>query len=151
MTGATVTRLPTGPARDVLLLKRALKEAHALGAQFRITGAEVECDELGRLPESLRTILTDFANKGLLWAYLGGEEPEDVALDLLDALNVEAVLVETRAGLRAAIRELEFDKLHNGGLVGIDIETAPRPGQGTPRPFGLKSLALATNRASCAR
>jgi DNA polymerase I-like protein with 3'-5' exonuclease and polymerase domains len=130
-----VVRLPTGPARDVFLLKRALKEAHALGVKFRLTGAAVECADLERLPATLRTILTNFAATGLLWAYLGGENPDEEALDLLAQLDVDAVLVETRASLRAAIREIEGDKRQHGGTVGLDIETTPQDGQGATRPF----------------
>jgi DNA polymerase-1 len=134
VTTATVVRLPTGPARAVLLLKRALREATALGAHFRITGADVECDGLDNLPDMLRDNLASFAAQGLLRSYLGGDEADDDALDLLDVLDVEAVLVETREELRAAIRALEFDKRHNNGAVAIDIETTPQPGQGAPRP-----------------
>jgi DNA polymerase-1 len=135
MTAATVVRLPTGPARDVLLLKRALKEAIALGARFRIAGADVECDGLDALPETLRDTLTQFATQGLLRSYLGGDEADDAALDLLELLDVEAVLAESREDARAAVRAIEDDKLHNNGAVAIDIETTPQAGQGAPRPY----------------
>jgi ribonuclease D len=135
VSSAAVVRLPTGPAREVILLKRALREATQLGAQFRIAGADVAIDGADKLPSPLRDSLIRFTECGLLRSYLGGDEPDEEALDLLDTLDVDAVLVETCEALRAAIRQLEVDKRANGGTVGIDIETAPQPGQGTPRPW----------------
>jgi DNA polymerase-1 len=119
----------------VVLLKRALKQAIALGARFRHCGADVEVDKLDDLPATLRDTLTQFAEQGLLRSYLGGDVPDDDALDLLDQLDVEAGLVETREELRTAVRTLELDKRNNTGAVAIDIETTPQPGHGAPRPF----------------
>jgi DNA polymerase I-like protein with 3'-5' exonuclease and polymerase domains len=125
---APETPLADDIGAQLLALRRLLAEAQALGARFRLCGADVAMDGADGLPEKLRAALHSHADSGLLWSYLGGDADEDGALDLLDLLNVEAVLVETRNQGRAAVRQLLRDLQQHGPPLGLDIETALRPG-----------------------
>jgi DNA polymerase I-like protein with 3'-5' exonuclease and polymerase domains len=95
-------------------LRKAVREAHRLGAQFRIVGADIEID--GELPATVR----DRLPPELLRDYLGAVRTDNAATAFLDLLRVEAVLVTDRTGADAAMQELT-------GLdpIAIDIETAP--------------------------
>jgi DNA polymerase I-like protein with 3'-5' exonuclease and polymerase domains len=122
------------PYRDLTALRSVLGEASALGTRFRLSGAEVVIGGLEGLPALLQDELQHADHSGLLWKYLGGEELDNPALDFLDQLSVEAVLIETREQARAAIRSLIRDTKNHGGTVGLDIETTPLPGLGE-RPW----------------
>lgn len=113
-------------------LRSTVAEAGALGAGFRITGADVAIDGLDGLPAELAQSLD--ANRGLLWHYLGGQATEAPALALAQTLGVGARVVETVPDARAAVRQLILDLRCRGGHLSFDIETTPRPGHGTPRP-----------------
>jgi len=114
-------------------MKLAVREAVHIGANFRIAGADVIVDSTVKLPDTLVEALRQHNACGRLRDYLGGTDPDDAALDLIDQLAVEPVLVETRADARLAIRRLILDTRLYGG-VAVDIETAPKNGYGTPRP-----------------
>jgi DNA polymerase I len=130
----TATVVALQPYRELLEIKNLLREASALGARFRISGFRVEVDRGAALPEPLRQSLRHHAESGLLCAYLGGEEQDLPALELSDQIGAESVLVETRCGLRTAVRALLTDIRQHGDMIGLDIETAPRPGQ-ADRPW----------------
>ena len=97
-------------------LRLAVKQAHALGAEFRIRGEEVEIGGIDRLPDKLRAAL----NPELLREYVGAAEDDDEATEFLDKLGAEAVLVDTVADAAAAQDEIEAQK---AAFIGIDIET----------------------------
>ena len=140
-------KLPTGPSREWVGMKLAVREAMHIGASFRISGADVIVDGAAKLPDTLVEALGQHDACGRLRDYLGGTDPDDVALDLVDQLAVEPVLVETRADARLAIRRLISDIRRYGGYTAIDIETAPRSGYGEPRPC----VSLNTDGALSAR
>jgi hypothetical protein len=117
---------------DFAAIKSTVAEATQLGAEFRLSGAQVDIDGLARLPEALSDRL--LACHHWLYGYLGGGRDDGPAIALCRQLGVTPVLVETVADVRDAIRTLERDERANGGYVGLDIETAPKAGQGTPRP-----------------
>jgi DNA polymerase I-like protein with 3'-5' exonuclease and polymerase domains len=122
------------PYRDLAALRSVLGEATALGARFRLSGAGVIIGGLDKLPELLQDELRRAEASGLLWKYLGGEELDNPALDFLDLLGVEAVLIETKERARQAVRSLSGDAKRHGGTNGFDIETATLPGLGE-RPW----------------
>ena len=130
----TAAPLLAGLDNDWFALTATVREASILGATFRLSGADVPIDGLERLPYALADRLCDFALCGWLFAFLGGERLDAPALALGRRLGVTPILVEDRAGLRHAIRRLELDKRSYGGHVGLDIETAPKPGRGAARP-----------------
>jgi DNA polymerase I-like protein with 3'-5' exonuclease and polymerase domains len=108
-------------------LRRAVREAQALGVEFRICGDEVRIAGGERLPEELCAAL----DPDLLWAYFGADEDEDEAVDFIEKLGVEPVLVDDIAGASAAVEELEAS---NSPFIGIDIETSPKSEFAEPRP-----------------
>ena len=108
-------------------LRRAVREATALGVEFRIRGAKVETTGVEELPDQLRAAL----DPELLWAYSGADEDNEEAICFLEELGVEAVLVVDVVAAEAAIVELEEQ---NSSVVGLDIETSPKPQFATPRP-----------------
>jgi hypothetical protein len=108
-----------------IALRLALKEAQHLGLKVRISGAGVVFSGDDILPHALRDHL--HRERHLLWCYLGAEDIDLATLEFVDALEVEPVLVETAEEVKAAVAR------EQGGPLAIDIETAPRPGQGTPR------------------
>jgi DNA polymerase-1 len=114
-------------------LRRAVREAHALGAEFRIRGNAVEITGIDRLPNNLR----DALDLDLLWSYLGAEEDDDEALAFLESLNVEAVLVDSTKGAAAALTELAA---LGASRIGIDIETTPKPEYPERRPAILINI-----------
>jgi DNA polymerase-1 len=95
------------------VLRHAVREAKALGAEFRIVGADVEID--GDIPDELRERLPE----RLLWQYFGAAAADSEALEFSRKLGVEAVAVRDEAGARAAAKALE-----RAPFLGIDIETA---------------------------
>jgi DNA polymerase-1 len=125
-------RLQADPAQQVVILKRLIREVARLGARFRIAGGDVEIDKLDKLPGHLREELQK--QNGLLLSYFAADEDDAEALDFADQLGVEPVLVESRAAAREAVRALLYDLRQNGGILALDIETAPRNGHGT-RPW----------------
>src|SRR4029077_19882905 len=117
----------TGP----IPLRHALREAVALGAKFRMSGAAVIIDGIATLPQRLREALQ--AHQHYLWDLIdNGTDREPV--ELLDNLGIEAVLVETVYEARQAVRQLIADLAKHGSPIGLDIETAPRPEYPQPRP-----------------
>lgn len=108
-------------------IRGLVREAAQLGAKFRLSGADVEIGGLAGLPSPLREELAHYAGNGVLWVYLGGEELDLPALELADQLGVEGVVVKTVAECRAAVRNLLRDLKDYSGVLGPDIETAPRP------------------------
>lgn len=115
------------PYRELLAVKTALREASVLGARFRLSGNGVEIERFDDLPDTLQNSLRHHVESGLIYDFIGGEELELPALDLADRLGVAAVLVETREQAKDAIRRLMADLKDNGGPLGLDIETCPRP------------------------
>ena len=101
-------------------LRRAVREAIALGVEFRIRGAEVEIARAEQLPDELRGAL----DQELLWSYLGADEDDDEALTFLETLGVEAVLITDIFAASAAVAEMEEQK---PPIVGLDLETCPKP------------------------
>jgi hypothetical protein len=108
-------------------LRRAVREAHALGIEFQICGDRVQVDGIDRLPDKLREVL----DPDLLWAYTGADEDDEEAIAFLEELGAEAVLVTDVCDAAAAVAELEEQK---SPVIGIDIETAPKPEFAEPRP-----------------
>jgi DNA polymerase-1 len=115
------------PASPLTALRRLLREVGALGVRFYLSGADVVTEGAETLPSSLRNALRAYADNGLLFSYLGGDKDEDAPLELLEKLEVEAVLVESTADARAAVRQLLRDLRVHGGPLGIDLETTPLP------------------------
>jgi DNA polymerase-1 len=116
------------PGAQLFALRHLLAELQALGVKFEIRGADVVVTGAEALPASLREALQAFMSAGdLLWAYLGGDANDDEAFSLIDALGVEVIHVEWRAGTRVAVRQLIRDLRRHGGPLAIDIETAPLP------------------------
>jgi DNA polymerase I len=108
-----------------LELRAAMRQATALGCEFRIRGADVEIDGLSPIPEPI-----DRARRsGFLFSWLGADDADAEALRFCQKLGVEPVLVEKREQAIAAVRELGA-----AAFVGIDIETAPRREYAKPRP-----------------
>jgi DNA polymerase I len=116
-----------------LALKPLMREVTALGVKVRLQGAGVLFSGHETLPADLPARLE--AARGLLWHWLGGDDLDEPALDLLDQLGVTAELVTTAAAARQAVRELERDKRGHGGVIAIDCETAPKPRLGEPLPW----------------
>jgi DNA polymerase-1 len=116
-----------------LALKPLMREVTSLGVKVRLQGADVLFSGHEALPADLRAQLE--AARGLLWHWLGGDDLDEAALDLLDELNVTTELVITQPAARQAVRELQCDKRGHGGVVAIDCETAPKPGLGEPLPW----------------
>ena len=114
-------------------VSKAVREASALGAKFRIAGGGVAIDDGATLPQTLRCELVELSSSRLLRAFLtGGDDPGIAAVVFADRLGVQRVLVETRHQACRAIRQLLCDIRDHAGHVGLDIETAPR--LGAPRP-----------------
>jgi DNA polymerase-1 len=112
---------------------KAVREASALGATFRIAGGTVAINGDAALPPALRGELVELSRRGLLRAFLtGGDDPDIEAVAFADRLGVARMLVETRIDARRAIRQLLHDIHDYDGHVGLDIETAPR--LGAPHP-----------------
>jgi DNA polymerase I-like protein with 3'-5' exonuclease and polymerase domains len=109
------------------VLRRALREAHALGIEFRIRGAEIEITGIERLPDKLRAAL----DPDLLWEYLGAAEDDEEAIAFLEDLGVESVLVTEVPEFSRALEELDAQQ---SPFIGIDIETTPLPEFAEPRP-----------------
>jgi 3'-5' exonuclease len=119
------------PATGPVPLRHALREAVALGAKFRMSGAAICIEGITALPQRLREALQ--AHQNYLWDLIdNGADREPV--ELLDNLSVEAVLVETRYEARQAVRQLIADLAKHGAPIGLDIETSPRPEYAQPRP-----------------
>ena len=122
---ATDNVVAIAPYRELFALKGLVREAAALGARFRLSGADVEIDGLNDLPDPLQDALLPHAASGMLWSYFDGDTLDDPALDLAEHLGVEMVLVETRTGCREAIRTLLANIKEHGDIIGLDIETSP--------------------------
>ena len=95
-------------------LRKTVREAHLLGAKFRIVGDSIEID--GDLPGDLKAALP----VPMLRQYLGATRTDREAVEFLSQLGVAAVLVDDIAGAEAAMADLDGED-----LVGIDVETAP--------------------------
>ena len=124
----SVVRQPVSPATD---LRNALRQATALGCEFRIVGAGVEITGLCRLPAPLMVLIERHRDSGFLYSYLGGDDLDNEALEFARGLGVEPVLVETREQAIAAVAEMT-DRCPPH--IGVDIETAPLPQHAQPRP-----------------
>ena len=119
-------------------VRQVVREAAALGAQFRLAGKAVAIDEPPDLPLTLRDELLEHGQSGRLRKFLlSGEDPDLKALALANQLGVGRKLVTDRLGARAAVRELITDMKSHGGHLGVDIETAPRPEEGKQQPLLL--------------
>ena len=114
-------------------LRQLVREAAALGATFRLSGASVLITFPEPFPSSLRDRLCEYRDSGWLGPYLGAERLDAPAKAFAAELGVAAVVVTTCAEVPDAIRQLQDDKVF-GGHLGLDIETSPRPGQGEPPP-----------------
>jgi DNA polymerase I len=122
---------------DWSALKRLLSEASALGATFRIVGAEVEVDGLGDFPDDLRDPIEQARRSGFLWTYLGADVPDEEAVEFL--AKVTPILVTDREKVGDCVTEILEDLAGNespDAAVGIDIETAPDDWR--PPPVKLK-------------
>jgi DNA polymerase-1 len=108
-------------------LRRLLREVTALGVEFRISGADVSINGADLLPADLRAALDAANSSGLLFDYLDGDGGADEPIALLAQLGVDAVLVETRADTRKAVRQIILARHKHPGAIGLDIETTPLP------------------------
>ena len=111
---------------------RLLAEASALGAAFRIRGDQVEMINSNGVPADVLTGLRDRA--GLVFEFLDGTRPSREARRFFAGLQVHAELVTSPADVPVMFAALDRDSVLHGGSIAIDIETAPLPGQGPPRP-----------------
>jgi DNA polymerase I-like protein with 3'-5' exonuclease and polymerase domains len=93
-------------------LRKSVREANALGARFKVVGDTIEI--AGELPDQLRTVLSP----DLLRDYLGAESADNEALDFLDTLRVEPLLITDIAGANLAMQELT-----GAPVIALDIET----------------------------
>src|SRR4030095_13601290 len=103
-------------------LPRLVREAVALGAEFRVTGDRVVID--GDLPPDLQARLSN--NTEALYVYFRAARIDADAVDFLEGLGVTAVLVTDCAGAESAMLALT-----GVGRLGLDIETAV-PGRRPP-------------------
>lgn len=126
---SVVVRSPVeSPLRELCTI---LREATALGAGFRLRGADVEIDNLDRLPQALGKRLCAYRDAGWLYAYLGGEQYDKQATAIVAQLGVRSIIVDTIDEARQAVRQLIADQRQHHGHLGLDIETAPKPEWGT--------------------
>jgi DNA polymerase I-like protein with 3'-5' exonuclease and polymerase domains len=93
-------------------LRKAVREARRLGAEFRVIGRDVEID--GDLPPGMLITLPP----EYLFQYFGAARADKEAVMFLRQLGVEPVLVDELNGAKAAM-----DELTNCDLIGLDIET----------------------------
>src|SRR6516225_1730684 len=118
-------------AADILApwraLRRAVREARALGVELRIHGDQVQVAGLERLPDKLCEAL----NPDLLWDYVGAAEDDEEAVEFLEKLGVEPMLVEDPAAAATAIEQLAAER---SPVVALDIETIAKPEYAEPRP-----------------
>jgi hypothetical protein len=105
-------------------LRDAMREATALGCEFRIRGADVLIDGLAPIPEPIEQA----RRSGLLFSWLGADDADAEALSFCQKLGVEPVLVTTREQAIAAVKAMT-PTAH----VGLDIETAAQPKYAKPR------------------
>src|SRR6516164_8633393 len=109
--------------------RQLVREASALGAKFRICGADVVVDGIDNLAQPLRAELQIYVTNGFIYDLIGGNDADAEATGFLQKLGVTAVLVADRAGAIAAVEELS-----RAEWVGLDIETAPKREFADPRP-----------------
>jgi DNA polymerase-1 len=102
-------------------VRKAVREAHLLGVVFTIVGDTVETT--GDLPDELRAVLS----LEVLRDYLGAETADNEALDFLDTLRVEPLLITDIAGAESAMRELT-----GAPVIALDIEKEPPGGRPAP-------------------
>jgi DNA polymerase-1 len=105
-------------------LAKALVEASALGARFRLSGAEVVIDKLEQLPKPLAEVIT--ADRKVLFEHLrtDAEREADLAtIEIAATHGARTVFVDDVATARRAVRTLIRDLRRNGGLLAVDIET----------------------------
>jgi hypothetical protein len=116
-------------------LRQLVREAVALGTNFRISGAAVDIIFPATFPDPLRVRLLEYCDNGWLGPYLGSERLDGPAKAFAAELGIAAAVVTRRDQVPTAIWQLQCDidasELHH---LGLDIETTPLPGQGEPRP-----------------
>jgi twinkle protein len=105
-------------------LRAAMREAAALGCEFRIRGADVLIDGLSPVPEPIEQA----RRSGFLFSWLGADDADAEALSFCRELGVTPVLVTTREQAIAAVKAMT-----PAVYVGSDIETAPRREHAKPR------------------
>jgi len=115
-------------------LRQLVREATALGAAFRISGAETVITFPALFPSALRDRLCEYRDNGWLGPYLGAERLDRPAKAFAAKLGVDAAVVTRRREVGYAIWHLERDLAAGEGHLGLDIETSPRPGQGEAPP-----------------
>jgi len=109
-----------------IALRKVVREAHLLGAEFRVVGADVVVD--GKLPAGVAYKLAP----NLLRGYLGAARADKAARSFIQHLGVTPVLVTDQAGADEAMTELA-----GADPIGLDIETAP-PGA-RPAPIRINA------------
>src|SRR4051812_27584166 len=95
-------------------LRKIVREAHQLGAEFRVVGGDIEID--GALPSAMLRVLPS----AYLFQYFGAARADNEAVAFLSQLGVSPVLVTDLAGADAVMAELT-----GADPIGLDIETAP--------------------------
>jgi hypothetical protein len=110
----------------------AISEAVALGARFRLAGAEVEIAQFADLPDQVQQVLQQ--HMPYLVSLLD-DGRDSASIKLLDQLGVSVVLAETRHEARSAVRQIIQTIARHGGSVGLDTETSPRRGFARERPW----------------
>src|SRR5215472_12477747 len=131
----------------------AAMQAAAKAACLRISGASVVAEGLDGLIDEDRLTLDQAIANGALWRHLGGEAADREAIEFLEKLGANAVLVEDPAEVPALL-ELA-DQEAAGRPIGLDLETTggDRPwlnikqdGMLAKRQDGLDGTALAPYR-----
>jgi DNA polymerase I-like protein with 3'-5' exonuclease and polymerase domains len=98
-------------------LRKAVRQATLLGVKFTVVGADV--DIAGDLPDDLRAVL----QPDLLRDYFGAESLDNEALEFVESLGVEPVLISDIAGAERAMHELT-----GAPEMSLDGETGPPGG-----------------------
>jgi len=111
-------------------LKELMRAVRAAEVELRISGADVLISGLDKLPPEMQAELERLRRSGFLWSWCGADDDDEEAIDFADRLLVDVVLVEGEEQAQAAIRELSC----SDGCLGLDIETALKPGYAKPRP-----------------
>jgi DNA polymerase-1 len=109
-----------------------VREAQALGVEFRLRGDGVVFSGLEAVPPDLAEQLQ--RQHGNIYRFLDGPKRDAPAIALAKKLGVRIRLITMVAGIPAVLAELERDASRDDGVIAIDFETAPLPKFALPAP-----------------